>query len=124
MPISSFASPWMTDEHRMILETATRYFKEQWAPRDAAWRAQGSLDRAAWREAGEQGFLCASTSAEYGGRGGNFGRHSAARPPPRAARRSGGRDRCLLGRRGEFGGRRVYLKKITIRLKYHGDTER
>ena len=77
MPISSFTSSWMTDEHRQVQETATRFFKERWVARDAAWRAQGSLDRGAWREAGEQGFLCASTPAEYGGGGGDFG-HEAA----------------------------------------------
>jgi long-chain-acyl-CoA dehydrogenase len=77
MPISNFPSAWMTDEHRMLLETATRFFKEKWAPRDARWREQHCLDRQAWTEAGEQGFLCASTPAEYGGGGGDFG-HEAA----------------------------------------------
>lgn len=77
MTIDCFAAPWMTDEHQMLLDSATRFFTEQWGPRDEAWRAQGMMDRAAWREAGEQGFLCAGIPEEYGGGGGDFG-HEAA----------------------------------------------
>ena len=73
MPIQNFESTWMTDEHKMLLESATRFFKEQWGPRDEAWRAQGMMDREAWREAGANGFLCASMPEEYGGAGGDFG---------------------------------------------------
>ena len=29
MPIQNFESTWMTDEHKMLLESATRFFKEQ-----------------------------------------------------------------------------------------------
>ncbi|WP_323119961.1 acyl-CoA dehydrogenase family protein [Burkholderia alba] len=67
----------MNDEHRMLQESAARFFKEQWVPRDAGWREQGAMDRAAWREAGGQGFLCASVPEQYGGGGGDFG-HEAA----------------------------------------------
>ena len=77
MPIQNFESTWMTDEHKMLLESATRFFKEQWGPKDEAWRAQGMMDREAWREAGANGFLCASMPEEYGGAGGDFG-HDAA----------------------------------------------
>ena len=77
MPIQNFESTWMTDEHKMLLESATRFFKEQWGPKDEAWRAQGMMDRQAWRDAGANGFLCASMPEEYGGAGGDFG-HEAA----------------------------------------------
>ncbi len=77
MTIQCFTPAWMTDEHRMLFDTAVRFFKEQWGPRDEAWRAQGMLDREAWREAGAQGFLCAGIPEEYGGGGGDFG-HEAA----------------------------------------------
>ena len=77
MTIKNFPSAWVNDEHRMLQESATRFFKEQWAPRDAAWRAAGMMDHAAWREAGANGFLCASIPEQYGGGGGDFG-HEAA----------------------------------------------
>ncbi|MDE2156253.1 MAG: acyl-CoA dehydrogenase family protein [Xanthomonadaceae bacterium] len=67
----------MSDEHRMLQESATRFFREQWAPREAAWREAGMMDRGAWREAGDNGFLCASMPEAYGGGGGDFG-HEAA----------------------------------------------
>jgi acyl-CoA dehydrogenase len=77
MTIECFTPAWMTDEHRMLQDTAKRFFKEHWGPKDEAWRAQGMMDREAWREAGAQGFLCAAMPEEYGGGGGDFG-HEAA----------------------------------------------
>src|SRR5690606_34474387 len=77
MAIQNFPATWMTDEHKMVLESATRFFKEQWGPKDEAWRLAGMMDHQAWRDAGANGFLCASTPEEYGGGGGDFG-HEAA----------------------------------------------
>ncbi|HYR25950.1 MAG TPA: acyl-CoA dehydrogenase family protein, partial [Aquabacterium sp.] len=89
MPIQNFTSPWMTDEHAMLLESATRFFKEQWAPKDEAWRAQGMMDREAWREAGANGFLCAAMPEEYGGAGGDFGHEAVLILAQAAAGQSG-----------------------------------
>ena len=89
MPIQNFESTWMTDEHKMLLESATRFFKEQWGPKDEAWRAQGMMDREAWREAGANGFLCASMPEEYGGAGGDFGHDAALILAQAAAGQSG-----------------------------------
>lgn len=89
MPIQNFESTWMTDEHKMLLESATRFFKEQWGPKDEAWRAQGMMDREAWRDAGANGFLCASMPEEYGGAGGDFGHDAALILAQAAAGQSG-----------------------------------
>ena len=89
MPIQNFESTWMTDEHKMLLESATRFFKEQWGPKDEAWRAQGMMDRQAWRDAGANGFLCASMPEEYGGAGGDFGHEAALILAQAAAGQSG-----------------------------------
>ena len=77
MPIELFPSTWMTDEHRLVHHSAYGFFKNRWMPRDAGWRDRGMMDRDAWREAGEMGFLCASVPESYGGGGGDFG-HEAA----------------------------------------------
>ncbi|MDI1257795.1 acyl-CoA dehydrogenase family protein [Aquabacterium sp.] len=77
MAIQNFPAAWMTDEHKMVFESATRFFKEQWGPKDEAWRHAGVMDHQAWLDAGANGFLCASTPEEYGGGGGDFG-HEAA----------------------------------------------
>jgi len=77
MAIHCFDATWMTDEHKMLFESAKRFMTEQWQPKDEAWRAQGMLDRQAWLDAGSNGFLCASMPEEYGGAGGDFG-HEAA----------------------------------------------
>ena len=89
MPIQNFESTWLTDEHKMLLESATRFFKEQWGPKDEAWRAQGMMDRQAWRDAGANGFLCASMPEEYGGAGGDFGHEAALILAQAAAGQSG-----------------------------------
>jgi acyl-CoA dehydrogenase len=77
MSIANFPSLWMTEEHRMLEEAADRFIRERWVPRAPEFRAAGLMPPSTWREAGEQGFLCASTPEEYGGAGGDFG-HEAA----------------------------------------------
>ncbi|WP_413500944.1 acyl-CoA dehydrogenase family protein [Psychrobacter maritimus] len=76
MTIEAFASNWMTEEHSMVYDSALKMFKS-WEDKDEEWRENGMIDREAWNEAGEMGFLCASMPEEYGGGGGDFG-HEAA----------------------------------------------
>jgi long-chain-acyl-CoA dehydrogenase len=71
--IDTFPSTWLTDEHRMLADSAERFFRERWVPQAAAWREAGQMPLETWREAGANGLLCASTPAEYGGAGGDFG---------------------------------------------------
>ncbi len=66
----------MDEEIDMLHESALKLFKD-WEQHDEKWRDSGMLDREAWLEAGEMGFLCASMPEEYGGAGGDF-RHEAA----------------------------------------------
>jgi acyl-CoA dehydrogenase len=73
MAIQNFPSAWMNDEHRMLADAASRYFREQWVPRSPAWKEAGLMPRETWREAGAQGFLCAAMPEAYGGGGGDFG---------------------------------------------------
>ncbi|HEU5296887.1 MAG TPA: acyl-CoA dehydrogenase family protein, partial [Burkholderiaceae bacterium] len=73
MSLQQFPSAWMTDEHRMLEESATRFFRERWVPHAAEWREAGQMPLETWREAGANGLLCTSTPAEYGGGGGDFG---------------------------------------------------
>lgn len=72
MSIEAFASNWMTEEHSMVYDSALKMFKS-WEEKDEQWRENGMIDREAWKEAGDMGFLCASMPEEYGGGGGDFG---------------------------------------------------
>lgn len=76
MSIEAFTSNWMTEEHSMVYDSALKMFKS-WEDKDEQWRENGMIDRQAWNEAGDMGFLCASMPEEYGGGGGDFG-HEAA----------------------------------------------
>jgi len=76
MSIEAFTSNWMTEEHSMVYDSALKMFKS-WEDKDEQWRENGMIDREAWNEAGDMGFLCASMPEEYGGGGGDFG-HEAA----------------------------------------------
>ena len=76
MSIEKFTPNWMTEEHSMVYDSALKLFKS-WEDKDEQWRENGMIDREAWNEAGDMGFLCASMPEEYGGGGGDFG-HEAA----------------------------------------------
>ncbi|WP_435980531.1 acyl-CoA dehydrogenase family protein [Psychrobacter sp. DM4] len=71
MSIENLAPNWMTEERKMVYESALKMF-QGWEPNDEKWRKNGMIDRKAWEEAGENGFLCASMPEEYGGGGGDF----------------------------------------------------
>jgi acyl-CoA dehydrogenase len=71
--LPNFPSSWITEEHRMLQESAARYIADKWVPRAAEFRAAGKLGPEVWREAGANGLLCVSTPLEYGGGGGDFG---------------------------------------------------
>jgi acyl-CoA dehydrogenase len=73
MSLPLFPSPWMNDEHRMLGDSAARFFAERWVPKAPAWREAGLMPRETWNEAGAQGLLCLSTPTAYGGGGGDFG---------------------------------------------------
>jgi acyl-CoA dehydrogenase len=71
----AFPEPaFMADEEiRMFADSVGRFLDRNAPPaRVAAWRAEGMVERAFWREAGEAGLLGVSVPAAYGGHGGDF----------------------------------------------------
>jgi alkylation response protein AidB-like acyl-CoA dehydrogenase len=73
MTLPLFPSAWMTEEHRLLRDSAARFLAQRWLPRAAGWREAGLMERDTWREAGAQGLLCAAMPEEFGGGGGDFG---------------------------------------------------
>jgi len=56
-------------EHEQFRESARRFFQTEIGPNGARWRAQGYVDREAFRRAGELGYLLMWADERYGGSG-------------------------------------------------------
>lgn len=60
------------EEHDVFRDSFRRFIAREVRPNQERWRAQGFVDREAWRKAGEGGWLCPWLGAEHGGPGGDF----------------------------------------------------
>ena len=58
-----------TPDHESFREAFRRFMEKEIAPFHAQWEEQGYVDRAVWRKAGDNGFLCMSMPEVYGGSG-------------------------------------------------------
>src|SRR6185312_8154783 len=56
-----------------LREQVARFLAREFVPSAERWSLQGFVDRAAWLKAGENGLLCASIPAAYGGGDGHWG---------------------------------------------------
>ena len=62
-----------TEEHRIFPRCCSgKYVKKEVVPHLDEWEQQGIVPREAWKQMGEQGFLCAWLEEEYGGPGAGF----------------------------------------------------
>jgi acyl-CoA dehydrogenase len=61
-----------SDEHEHFRREFRRFAEAEIAPQLEKWNRQGRSDPAAWRRAGEAGFLGACAPAEYGGAAADF----------------------------------------------------
>lgn len=56
-----------TEDHRIFRDAVRKYVKKEVVPHLEEWEQQGIVPREAWKQMGEQGFLCAWLEDEYGG---------------------------------------------------------
>src|SRR5690606_1174668 len=61
-----------SEEHALYRDTVRRFLEREVVPHQERWNAAGSVDREAWRKAGEAGLLCPWLPDDYGGPGGDF----------------------------------------------------
>ncbi|MCA9592119.1 MAG: acyl-CoA dehydrogenase family protein [Myxococcales bacterium] len=61
-----------SEEHELFRKSFRTFVEREVVPNQPKWNAQGSVDRAAWKQAGEGGFLCPWLETEHGGAGGDF----------------------------------------------------
>jgi acyl-CoA dehydrogenase len=58
-----------TPEHETFRDSVRRFLEAEVKPHDEKWQEQGYADKAVWKKAGENGYLCMSMPEEYGGSG-------------------------------------------------------
>ncbi len=58
-----------TSEHETFRASVRRFLEAEVKPFDERWQEQGYADKAVWKKAGENGYLCMSMPEEYGGYG-------------------------------------------------------
>jgi alkylation response protein AidB-like acyl-CoA dehydrogenase len=56
-------------EHETFRDSVRRFMQQEVVPHDERWQEQGYADKAVWRKAGDNGFLCPTMPPEYGGAG-------------------------------------------------------
>jgi len=61
-----------SEEHDLFRKAFRKFIDREVKPNQEKWAEAGMVDRAAWRKAGEAGFLCPWLAEEYGGSGGDF----------------------------------------------------
>ena len=58
-----------TPEHETFRDSVRRFLEAEVKPFDEGWQEQGYADKAVWKKAGANGFLCMSMPEAYGGSG-------------------------------------------------------
>ncbi len=58
-----------TPEHETFRASVRRFLEAEVKPFDERWQEQGYADKAVWKKAGENGYLCMSMPEEFGGSG-------------------------------------------------------
>jgi acyl-CoA dehydrogenase len=61
-----------SEEHLLFQKSFRQFLQREVVPNQDRWAEAGMVDRAAWRKAGESGFLCPWLEEEHGGPGGDF----------------------------------------------------
>ena len=56
-------------EHEQFRDSVRRFFQQEIGPRAEGWRQAGVVDRQAWKQVGEQGYLVMWAPEQYGGLG-------------------------------------------------------
>jgi alkylation response protein AidB-like acyl-CoA dehydrogenase len=64
--------PIFESEHELFRETCKRFMEKEVVPYHADWEKAGQVPREIWVKAAQAGLLLPTTSADYGGSGGDF----------------------------------------------------
>ena len=60
------------DDHEMLRDSLRGFLAAEAKPYHDDWEKAGQVDKALWKKAGEQGFLCPTVDEKYGGAGTDF----------------------------------------------------
>jgi acyl-CoA dehydrogenase len=56
-----------TEDHRIFRDSVRKFFAKEVVPHIEEWEEAGIVPRSAWKQMGENGFLCMQVPEEYGG---------------------------------------------------------
>ena len=70
--MTPYRSQWMDENLEVFRRSVSQFVDSEMLPYDEKWREQQHLDKALWRKAGAQGFLCTDIPEQYGGGGADF----------------------------------------------------
>lgn len=70
--MSAYKSRWMDENLEVFRRSVSQFVETEMVPFDEKWREQQHVDKAFWRKAGSQGFLCTDLPEQYGCPGADF----------------------------------------------------
>lgn len=70
--MSVYKSRWMDENLEVFRRSVSQFVETEMVPFDEKWREQQHVDKAFWRKAGTQGFLCTDLPEQYGCPGADF----------------------------------------------------
>ena len=72
MSLLSSTAGWVTEEHSLFADEASKFLDTELKPQIEKWANDGVVERNFWKKAGEMGLMGGSVHEEFGGSGGDI----------------------------------------------------
>ncbi len=72
MSLLSSTAGWVTEEHSLFADEASKFLDVELKPQIEKWANNGVVERSFWKKAGEMGLMGGSVQEEFGGSGGDI----------------------------------------------------
>ena len=72
MSLLSSTAGWVTEEHSLFADEASKFLDTELKPQIEKWANDGVVERNFWKKAGDMGLMGGSVHEEFGGSGGDI----------------------------------------------------